>query len=231
MFFSETSTAKPIETLLYLINLYARKLASQLDVPYQPEARPPSSLTNNSDSCNIYLQDSTTYSLFHPCLQLPPLSAVVMPSTPTPDPSMTLLSTRLPLPGCRLLPSITSISDAPLSISVDVLPPNMYMPQASTLPSSAPALLSPTSKLTMSGTSAPDAKWLPGSFILSSEPASPGGLVEIRTGSPLPGVPDEAPEDDTIHKLISAGFMQLTSGGYLPDIPRKVHMPGRLGQS
>jgi hypothetical protein len=35
MFFSETSTAKPIETLPYLTNLDARELASQLDVLYQ----------------------------------------------------------------------------------------------------------------------------------------------------------------------------------------------------
>jgi hypothetical protein len=73
MFFSETSTAKRIETVPYLTNLYARELASQLDVLYQPEARPPSTLTNDLDYGNIYLMDSTTPLLFHPsCIHLLP---------------------------------------------------------------------------------------------------------------------------------------------------------------
>jgi hypothetical protein len=82
----------------------------------------------------------------------------------------------------------------------------MYMSQASTLPRPAPDLLSSTS---MSGTSSSDTKRAPTSFIPSLKSASPGGLVEIRTGFPLPGVPVEAFEDDTIRKLIYAGLMQL----------------------
>jgi hypothetical protein len=86
---------------------------------------------------------------------------------PTPEPITTLLPTRVPLLGRRLLPLYPFHIGFPFFYLSGSAAANMYMPSASTLPRSTSDLLSPTSNITMSETSSSDAKRPPESLRLS----------------------------------------------------------------
>jgi hypothetical protein len=135
-------------------------------------------------------------------LQLSLLSTVAMSSTPTPDLLTTLLLNWFPLPGRQLLLLYTFHIGCPsfhLSGSVAV-----EYAHAAIIDS--PKLRTWSTFTNIQNHNERDfvihAKWSPTSFLLSPEPASPGGLVEIRTCSLLPNVPDESSKEDTICKLV-----------------------------
>jgi hypothetical protein len=173
-FFSETSMSKPIDALLHLTNLNTRELSSELDLPYQTRSTSSVELVERLGLWHHLSQGSS-----HPLVvrSLPAATSslgyglVIDPNAGTVDDTSSVM----------VFPSGASTTVPPY-ISAEVLSASTYMPQALTLPRPAPDLLSPTSNIMMSGTSSPNAKWLPASYMFSLEPESPGRLVEIRTG-------------------------------------------------
>jgi hypothetical protein len=88
------------------------------------------------------------------------------------------------------------------------------MPHVSALPLLALNLPSSRAQPTSSRSLLPNTEGTSTYLVPPSGFTIPRELLDIGYASPRPALPDEVPNQDTIRKLVYAGFMQLTLNGY-----------------